>query len=82
MNFSIMGFLPDDREDREDPFIKYYREVAPEHEPQLLFLVGHKSLGEMAGSDWPLTADQAGQIASIINVNLPIGLEFFLTVVP
>lgn len=79
MNFSIMGFLPDEF---EDPFIKYYLEVAPEHEPQLLSLVGHKRLGEMAGSDWPLTADQARLIASITNENLPIGLDFFLTVVP
>lgn len=74
-----MGFLSDDS---DDPFIKYYLEVAPEHEPQLLSLVGHKRLGEMAGSDWPLTADQARQIASEINKNLPIGLDFFLTVVP
>lgn len=79
MNLAIMGFLPDDN---EDELIKYYADISQEFEKKVLHLVEQNSLREMAGSDWPLTADQARQISSIINENLPIGLDFFLTVVP
>ncbi|MDF2642892.1 MAG: hypothetical protein K0R45_2165 [Pseudomonas sp.] len=78
MGIWITGYLPDGN---EDEFIKYEHDVNAEFNDELLKLLGHNSLDELAIGMWPLTEDQVGQISQIIKEPLPLNLEIFISVV-
>ncbi|NWB50618.1 pyocin S6 family toxin immunity protein [Pseudomonas gingeri] len=78
MNLCISGFLP---EGNDDEFIKYDLDVEPEFESELLELLGHASLNDMAVGEWPLTLEQVQQISAVIKQKLPLDLDLFIGVV-
>jgi len=47
---------------------------------QIVQLLGHKSLNEMASGEWLLTAEQVRQIALLINQPIPGDLDLFIGV--
>ncbi|WP_025809267.1 pyocin S6 family toxin immunity protein [Pseudomonas chlororaphis] len=77
MYLCLTGFLP---EDDEDDSLKYQLKVSSEFERQIVSLLGHKSLNAMASGEWLLTAEQAQQIAALINESIPDDLDIFIGV--
>jgi hypothetical protein len=77
MNLCITGFLPDSFEDSS---LKYEFDVDAAFNDQIVELLGHKSLNEMASGEWLLTAEQVQQIASLISETIPPDLDIFIGV--
>ncbi|MEG5264938.1 pyocin S6 family toxin immunity protein [Pseudomonas sp. JDS28PS106] len=78
MNLNLIGFLP---EENEDQFIQCDIDIPRGLESKILEIIKKPNLEELIGGDWPISKDQAQQIAFILNANLPSGLDFFITVV-
>ncbi len=79
MYLCITGFLPDSFKDNS---LKYELDVDTAFNDQIVQLLGHKSLNEMASGEWLLTAEQAQQISALINQPIPRNLEIFIGVEP
>ncbi|MHC8412677.1 pyocin S6 family toxin immunity protein [Pseudomonas sp. Hz4] len=77
MYLCITGFLPDSFEDSS---LKYELDVDTAFNDQIMQLLGHKSLNEMASGEWLLTAEQVQQIGALINQPIPRDLEIFIGV--
>ena len=77
MNLCITGFLPDSFEDSS---LKYELDVDAAFNDQIVELLGHKSLNEIASGEWLLTAEQVQQIASLISETIPPDLDIFIGV--
>ncbi|AZC50358.1 MULTISPECIES: pyocin S6 family toxin immunity protein [Pseudomonas] len=77
MYLCITGFLPDEA---NDDSLQYELDVSSEFEQQIVSLLGHKSLNAMASGEWLLTAEQAQQIAALINESIPDDLDIFIGV--
>lgn len=77
MYLCITGFLPDSFEDSS---LKYELDVDAAFNDQIVELLGHKNLNEMASGEWLLTAEQAQQIAVLINETIPHDLDIFIGV--
>ncbi|MNJ68214.1 hypothetical protein D3C77_644430 [compost metagenome] len=77
MYLCITGFLPDIFEDSS---LKYELDVDSTFNDQIIQLLGHASLNEMASGEWLLTAEQAQQIALLINQPIPSNLDLFIGV--
>lgn len=78
MNLNLIGFLP---EENEDQLIQFDIDIPRELESKILELIEKPALEELIGGDWPISTDQAQQIAFLLNTDLPSGLDFFITVV-
>lgn len=77
MYLCITGFLPDNFEDSS---LKYELDVDAAFNDQIVELLGHKNLNEMASGEWPLTAEQVQQIAALISETIPPDLDIFIGV--
>ncbi|WP_213937635.1 pyocin S6 family toxin immunity protein [Pseudomonas sp. dw_612] len=77
MNLCITGFLPDNFEDSS---LKYELYVDSTFNDQIVQLLGHKSLNQMASGEWLLTTERAQQIALLINQTIPSDLDVFIGV--
>ena len=77
MYLCITGFLPDSFEDSS---LKYELDVDAVFNDQIVELLGHKSLNEMASGEWPLTIQQVQQIAALISETIPPDLDIFIGV--
>ncbi|MGZ7460290.1 pyocin S6 family toxin immunity protein [Pseudomonas sp. Ma2-10] len=77
MYLCITGFLPDSFEDSS---LKYEFDVDTAFNDQIVQLLGHKNLNEMASGEWLLTAEQAQKIGALINQPIPRDLEIFIGV--
>jgi hypothetical protein len=78
MHLCITGFLPDSSEDSS---LKYEFDVAPEFEQSVMDILGWKNLEAEADGELPLTREQAGQIADVVEESLPDNLDMFIGVV-
>ncbi|MGF6126004.1 hypothetical protein QF019_001193 [Pseudomonas frederiksbergensis] len=77
MYLCITGFLPDTFEDSS---LKYELDVDTVFTDQIVQLLCHKSLNEMASGEWRLTDEQAQKIGALINKAIPRDLEIFIGV--
>ena len=77
MSLCITGFLPDVFEDSS---LKYELYVNDEFNEQIVALLGHKSVDEMAAGEWLLTADQVAQISRLVGEVIPSDLDIFIGV--
>ncbi|MDD2049944.1 pyocin S6 family toxin immunity protein [Pseudomonas putida] len=77
MYLCITGFLPDNFEDTS---LKYELAIDATFNNQIVQLLGHKILSEMASGEWLLSADQVLQIATLINEQIPSELDIFIGV--
>jgi hypothetical protein len=73
----ITGFLPDSFEDSS---LKYELDIDTSLNEQIVELLGHKSLNEMASGEWLLTAEQVQQIAGLVSETIPPDLDIFIGV--
>ena len=77
MYLCITGFLPDSFQDSS---LKYEFDVDATFNGQILSLLSHKSLNDMASGEWLLKPEQARQIAALINEPIPLNLDIFIGV--
>jgi hypothetical protein len=77
MDLCITGFLPDHFEDSS---LKYELCVDSTFNDQIVKLLDHKSLIQMASGEWLLTTEQVQQIALLINQPIPGDLNLFIGV--
>ncbi|VVP98816.1 pyocin S6 family toxin immunity protein [Pseudomonas fluorescens] len=73
MHLCISRFLCDSAEDSS---LKYELDVDSAFNDQIVQLLGHKSLNQMASGEWLLTAEQVQQIALLTNQPIPSDLDF------
>jgi hypothetical protein len=77
MYLCISGFLPDSA---EDDSLKFELDLSASFNDQIVQLLGHKSLNEMASGEWLLTTEEVQQIALLINQPIPSDLKLFIGV--
>ncbi|KAA0985829.1 pyocin S6 family toxin immunity protein [Pseudomonas sp. ANT_J28] len=77
MYLCISGFLPDSA---EDDSLKFELDLNASFNDQIVKLLGHKSLNEMASGEWLLTTEEVQQIALLINQPIPSNLDLFIGV--
>lgn len=77
MYLCISGFLPDSA---EDDSLKFELDLSSSFNDQIVQLLGHQSLNEMASGEWLLTTEEAQQIALLINQPIPSDLKLFIGV--
>lgn len=77
MYLCISGFLPDST---EDDSLKFELDLNASFNDQIVKLLGHKSLNEMASGEWLLTTEEVQQIALLINQPIPSDLKLFIGV--
>lgn len=77
MYLCISGFLPDSA---EDDSLKFELDLNASFNDQIVKLLGHKSLNEMASGEWLLTTEEVQQIALLINQPIPSDLDLFIGV--
>ncbi len=77
MYLCISGFL---RDSTEDDSLKFELDLNVSFNDQIVKLLGHKSLNEMASGEWLLTTEEAQQIALLVNQSIPVDLKLFIGV--
>lgn len=77
MYLCITGFLPDHFEDTS---LKYELDVDMAFNDQIVKLLGHETLNDLASGEWLLTAQQVEQIAALIKETIPGDLDIFIGV--
>ncbi|WP_213937633.1 pyocin S6 family toxin immunity protein [Pseudomonas sp. dw_612] len=77
MYLCISGFLPDSA---EDDSLKFELDLNASFNDQIVKLLGHKGLNEMASGEWLLTTEEAQQIALLVNQPIPSDLKLFIGV--
>lgn len=77
MYLCISGFLPDST---KDDSLKFELVLDASFNDQIVKLLGHKSLNQMASGEWLLTIEQVQQLALLINQPIPGDLNLFIGV--
>ncbi|MCF4998334.1 hypothetical protein GIW70_14165 [Pseudomonas syringae] len=77
MHLCISGFLLDSS---KDDSLQFELDLDSSFNDQVVKLLEHQSLNEMARGEWLLTKEQAQQIASLINREIPDDLKLFIGV--
>lgn len=77
MYLCISGFLTGSA---EDDSLKFESALDESFNDQIVKLLGHKSLNEMARGEWLLSTEEAQKIALLVDQPIPNGLKLYIGV--
>lgn len=77
MFLRIAGFLPDEA---GDDSLKYRLRVSQEHEQAVMDILGWKSMAEESDGELELTTPQVKAISLATHEELPLAMEYFISV--